>query len=875
MLKFADLKKDQLSPLMQQYLEVKLAYPDCLIFCRLGDFYELFFDDALVAVKELELALTGRDCGLEERAPMCGVPHHAADSYILRLVSRGYKIAIFEQVEDPAKAVGLVKREVVKLITPGTLTDQGYLDEQKYSFLASVFQQDNAYGLAVCDITTGLFACCEIVYGAAELKLVDELAKYQPAEIVCNRAFAESSTCHNLQKQYQVTLSLQDDNSFGPTGIAQYADKIDLHKDFSLWAGAAAGLLKYIEETQFHLPEEITAIKPYQINQYMVLDLMARRNLELTESLRDRKRKGSLLWAVDRTVTAMGARLLRLWLEEPLLDLEAIQERQNAISELYDHFIERQTLIESLKGIYDLERLTGRLSLGQVNARDLVALVGVLTKLAPLKGAIQSFKDPYLVALEGQLKVLGDLGDLLKRAISDDPPSSLKEGGLIKPGFNDLVDRYRDAAVNGKNWILNLEKEEREKTGIKSLKLGYNRVFGYYIDVRKTNLNLVPDYYIRRQTLTNSERYVTEELKQMEDQILGAEQKLISLEYDLFTEIRDKTSSYVADLRLNAQVIAQLDVLSSLAQLAEMENYCKPEVTLGSELAISQGRHPVVEQTLAKDSFVANDVLLNDKDKKVMILTGPNMSGKSTYMRQVALIVLLAQVGSFVPAMSAKIGIADRIFTRVGAADDLASGQSTFMVEMNEVAQIMRNAGPRSLLILDEIGRGTSTYDGLSIAWSVIEHIVDPNYINARTLFATHYHELTDLADATKGVFNCHITTAEEKGKIVFLHHIEEGCAGQSYGIEVAQLAGVPDSIVSRAREILYQLEKDNQGKRLTVKKTARLLDGEVDLFSAAQKFKQTNKVIDHLVNIDMDYVSPVDARKILLDLIQEAKGKN
>ncbi len=875
MLTFDSIDQDKLTPMMRQYVAEKNNRSDCLIFFRLGDFYELFFDDAITASKELELALTGRECGLAERAPMCGVPHHAADNYILRLVNRGYKVAIVEQVEDPAEAKGLVKREVIKVVTPGTLTDQGYLDEQKYSFIAAVYKHGYQYGLAVCDITTGLFETCEIISGATNLKLLDEIARFQPSEIVCNEEFASSETCHDLILRDAITLSVQPDNNFSQDIFENYQDYFAENAEADLWAIASAALLQYIKNTQFQIPLEIEQIKPYQQESYMVLDQIARRNLELTETLRDRKRKGSLLWAIDRTCTSMGARLLRFWIEQPLLDLKSIEHRQKAIEALTQNFIVRQEIRRNLKNIYDLERLSGRIALGQVNARDLLSLITILEQLEPLKSTLANINDPYCEDLFRQLELLPDLTRQLKSALAEDPPLSVKEGGIIRSGYHEKVDQYRDATQNGKQWLIDLEQKERERTGIKSLKIGYNRVFGYYIDIRKTNLDAVPDDYIRRQTLTNSERYITEELKKIEDTLVGAEQKLINLEYEIFKQLREVTLSYVSILKNNASVIAQIDVLSSLAELAEMNNYVKPKVTLNMDLSISAGRHPVVEQTLKQTDFVPNDTFLNDQDHKVMILTGPNMAGKSTYMRQVALITLLAQIGSFVPADQATIGITDRIFTRVGAADDVAGGQSTFMVEMHEVAQIMRNASKRSLLILDEIGRGTSTYDGLSIAWSVIEHIVDPNYINARTLFATHYHELTDLADATKGVFNCHITAAEHDGKIVFLHQIEPGCAGQSYGIEVAELAGVPDSIVNRAREILYQLERDNQGKRLTVKKTARPLDGQMDLFSAAQKFNQTSKIINRLKEIDMDYISPVDARRILEELILEVNGKS
>ena len=872
MLNFEQVNCEDLTPMMQQYVAEKKKRPDCLIFFRLGDFYELFFDDAVLAAKELELALTGRECGLEERAPMAGVPHHAADNYILRLVNRGYKVAIVEQVEDPQEAQGLVKREVVKVITPGTVTDQTAIDEQKYLFLASIYQKGLYYGLAVCDITSGLFETTEITYGATTLKLLDELSRFQPSEIICNQEFADSKACHDLLQRETITLSVQPDTDFDHDSVAKFP--VIETEDYTLWSAATAALLNYIESTQFTLPDDLKTIKPYQQDAFMILDQNARRNLELTETLRDRQRKGSLLWAIDRTKTSMGARLLRYWLEQPLLDIKTIVRRQDAISTLLENFIFRQELIEQLTGIYDLERLSGRIALGQINARDLVSLITVLEKIKPIKEILDNFDDPYINSLNEQLQDLSELMELLKSAIVDEPPISIKEGNIIRTGFNSEIDNYRDATQNGKQWILNLESQERERTGIKSLKIGYNRVFGYYIDVRKTNLDAVPQEYIRRQTLTNSERYITEELKNMEDKILGAEQKLISLEYEIFLEIRSKTIDYLPELKANADVLSQIDVLSGLAELAEKNNYCRPLLTKDLKIEISNGRHPVVEQTLDYGQFVPNDAYLDHVDNKVMILTGPNMSGKSTFMRQIALIVLLAQIGSYVPADSAEIGIADRIFTRVGAADDLAGGQSTFMVEMNEVSQIMRNATSRSLLILDEIGRGTSTYDGLSIAWSVIEHIVDPEYINARTLFATHYHELTDLAESTQGVFNCHISTTEQDGKIVFLHQIEEGCAGQSYGIEVAELAGVPDSVVHRAREILFQLERDNQGRRLTVKKSARPFDGQVDLFSAAQSFNQTNKVIDKLKNIDMDYISPVDARKILEELIAEAKGK-
>jgi DNA mismatch repair protein MutS len=871
-----DLDAAKITPMMQQYLDQKKIWPDCILFFRLGDFYEMFFEDAIPASRELELTLTGRDCGQAERAPMCGVPYHAVDSYISRLVGRGYKVAICEQVEDPALAKGIVKRDVIRVITPGTITDPAMLDERRNNYILSIYCLNSYFGLAACDLTTGAFEATTLVVGSTSDKLLDEIARYSPSEIICNQSFLQNPVSLVVREKLNITLSLRQDNNFSSDAISEYATlKPQLPADseqMPLWAHAAAAMLLYLTETQRVQPGHIKPVRAYLLSEFMNLDPTARRNLEITETIRDKARRGSLLWAIDRTVTTMGGRLLRRWLEQPLLNVHDIDQRLNALSDLKDQFLLRQEIRESLHGLYDLERLTGKIALQSANARDLTALAHSLGKLPPLLAILQPVRDAWLKTLAGQIDPLPDLRVILEQALADEPAIGLKEGNLIRAGFDAELDKLRLAATEGKNWILALEAGERERTGIRSLKIGYNRVFGFYIEVTRTNLGQVPDHYIRKQTLANGERYITPELKEMEDTILGAEQKAVAMEYEIFCRLRDQAVVEIRSLQQTALALATLDVLAGLAELAERDNYCRPLVDLSDSLDIRQGRHPVVEKVLGAGRFVPNDLKMDMAGNRVMILTGPNMAGKSTYMRQVAQIVLLAQVGSFVPAQSARIGLVDRIFTRVGASDDLASGQSTFMVEMNEVSQILRHATPRSLLILDEIGRGTSTYDGLSIAWSVIEYIVDRQNLGCRTLFATHYHELVDLETVLPGVFNCHVEVSEENGDVIFLHRIMPGGTDDSYGVEVARLAGVPDAVVTRAREILIQLEEENVGRqKLKIRRNARPMDGQLDLFASSMALKNTDGILERLKSLDIQQLTPLDALNILHDLHQKA----
>lgn len=877
-LTYDTINRDKITPMMQQYLGQKEAWPDCLLFFRLGDFYELFFDDAITAARELELALTGRDCGLDERAPMCGVPYHAAGNYISRLIAKGFKVAICEQVEDPATAKGIVKREVIRVVTPGTVTDASSIDEKSNNYIVCVYQLNQYFGLAACDLTTGTFDATQIIVGRTAGKLADEIARFKPSEIVCQQHFADSQFGKQLIRQYNSALTIRPDEYFSLAAVREQPaleiSEADGHSaSESIWSQAAAALLNYLQETQKTNIKHITSITPYAIQDYMQLDSIARRNLEITETWRDKQRKGSLLWSIDRTRTSMGSRLLRRWLEQPLISRHDIMWRQNAVGSLKDAFMQRSELRDMLQGLYDLERLAGKIALANVNGRDLLMLNQLLCKLPYIKNVISDWKDPYLIKLHDDLDLMEELQNLLEASIDPDAPITVKDGHLIRPGYNVEVDKLRIAAVEGKDWIIQLEAREKEATGIKNLKIRYNRVFGFYIEVTKSNLDQVPEHYVRRQTLANAERYITEELKEMEDTILGAEQKSVALEYEIFCDIRDKTADRLDQLQQNASVLAQLDVLASLAEQADRGQYCRPEITVTDELEILQGRHPVVEKTLDSGQFVPNDTSLDLNDRRVMILTGPNMAGKSTYMRQVALIVLLAQTGSFVPADSAKIGLVDRIFTRVGASDDLAGGQSTFMVEMNEVAQILHHASSRSLLILDEIGRGTSTYDGLSIAWAVIEQVADRQLLGCRTLFATHYHELTDLEGLLPGVFNSHVAVDERSDEVVFLHKIRDGGSDQSYGIEVARLAGVPQEVVQRAREILHQLESENGGQqRIKIKKMAKPMDGQLDLFASSMAIRQVDELLERLSSIDVQQLTPLDALNLLYDLQQQAQ---
>lgn len=866
-----DLDLNQLTPMMRQYVKQKKQWPDCLLFFRLGDFYELFFEDAEIASRELELTLTGRDCGLGERAPMCGVPYHAVDSYINRLIHRGYKIAICDQVEDPALAKDLVKRDVIRVITPGTVTDATILDEKKNNYILAIYKLSRYYGLAACDLTTGSFEATAFITGATSDKLLAEIVRYAPSEILIQKDFLDDPLESILSNQYNIVLTVRPDIDFSLENVNKRLPPFEGQQP--LWSQAAAAVLTYLEETQRVKPNHLKPVSPYTTDAFMTLDPVARRNLEITETFREQNRRGSLLWAIDRTVTSAGGRLLRRWLEQPLLNCADINQRLDSVSYLKDQFMRRQELRESLKGLYDLERLSSRLALGHANARDLVALRDTLEKLPFVRCHLKDASDSWISELSDQIDDLPSLKDLLSRALVDEPPAVINEGNLIRKGFDERIDHLKSAATDGRQWILGLEAKEREKTGIKSLKVGYNRVFGYYIEVTRANLGQVPPHYIRKQTLANSERYITDELKEMEETILGAEQKLTALEYEIFCSVRDAAAEHIRSLQQTAEALATLDVLAGLAELADRENYCRPVVDLSDTLEIKKGRHPVVEKMLPTGGFVPNDTDINGTDARLMILTGPNMSGKSTYMRQVALIVLLSQIGSFVPAESAHIGLVDRIFTRIGASDDLSGGQSTFMVEMNEVSEILHHATPRSLLILDEIGRGTSTYDGLSIAWSVIEYISDKANLGCRTLFATHYHELTDLAEKMPGVFNGHVAVHEQDGRIVFLHQIQPGSCDDSYGIEVARLAGVPEEVVLRAQEILIQLEDDlGSRQKLKIQRNIRPMDGQIDLFSASQALRNTNGILEQLSELNITQLTPLDALNLLNELHEKAK---
>lgn len=865
-LTFDNVDRTRLTPMMLQLIEQKEKYPDCLIFFRLGDFYELFFDDAITAARELELALTARDCGLDERAPMCGVPHHAADSYLKRLLSRGYKVAICDQVEDPATAKGLVARDVVRVVTPGTQMDPESLDARAFQYLCCVCRESDAFGLAACDLSSGRFETTEFLSSNAEAQLFDELSRLNPVEFVVNETFANDRRFQNYLERQAVTCTVLHDGAFSSDSARAFG--LTFSDNDILWPRASAALLTYLSETQKRTPGQIRDIRPYKIHEYMVLDRSTRFNLEITETIRDRKRRGSLLWAIDRTKTAMGGRLLRSWLEQPLINRAAILRRQNSVAALYERFILRESLQEALIGLYDIERLSGRIASGSVSPRDLAALRGTLERIPSLLSLLETEEEAGLSALREKIYLMPELTDLLNRAIVDDPPLVITDGGIIRDGYNGDVDELRDITIHGRDYILSLEAKEREETGIRNLKVGYNRVFGYYYEVSKGQLDKVPEHYTRRQTLVNAERFITPELKEKEDKIIGAEYKLKTLEHELFSVVRETVSTYLPKLQSTAEGIATLDVLLSFANVAERHRYCRPTILEDDTLVIENGRHAVVERILSgENDFVANSLELKGDDKRLMILTGPNMSGKSTYMRQVALIVLLAQAGSFVPADSASIGIVDRIMTRAGASDDLTGGQSTFMVEMSEMAAILDQATPRSLLILDEIGRGTGTSDGLSIAWSVMEYIADTRLLGARTLFATHYHELIDLGNTLPGVFNCHVDVSEEDGDIVFLHRVRPGGADNSYGIDVAKLAGMPDVVVVRAKELMEQIERNKGERRSLVKRSARNMDGQLDLFSEAYAVRIADTIIERLEEADVDHMRPVDAYSLLIDL--------
>ena len=879
----------KMTPMMQQYLQTKEEYPDCILFYRLGDFYEMFFDDAITASKELEITLTGKNCGLEERAPMCGVPYHAVDSYLNRLVSKGYKVAICEQMEDPKLAKGIVKRDVIRIVTPGTNLDMQALDETKNNYIMSIVYIADRFGLSVADVTTGEYMVTEIESSG---KMMDELTKFMPSEIICNEAFYMSGmNLDDLKNRLGITIYSLDawyfDDALCRKTLMEHFQVKSLQglglEDYDCGMIAAGALLKYLEETQKNSLSHLSRLTTYTTGNYMVLDSSTRRNLELVETLREKQKRGSLLWVLDKTKTAMGARTLRKYVEQPLIDKASIKKRQDAIEELKNNAICREEIREYLGPVYDLERLVGKITYQSANPRDLIAFQSSLSMLPPIKCILEDMQSELLKEIYGEMDTLEELCTLVKEAIMEDPPLAMKEGGIIREGYNEEVDRLRRAKSDGKGWLAELEAKEREKTGIKNLRIRYNKVFGYYLEVTNSFKNLVPDYYVRKQTLANAERYIIPELKELEDTILGAEDRLCALEYELYCEVRNKIAGEILRIQTTAKAIAKLDVIASLALVAERNNYVRPKINEKGVIDIKDGRHPVVEKMIPNDMFICNDTYLDDKKNRISIITGPNMAGKSTYMRQTALIVLMAQIGSFVPASSANIGLVDRIFTRVGASDDLASGQSTCMVEMNEVANILRNATSKSLLILDEIGRGTSTFDGLSIAWAVVEHISNSKLLGAKTLFATHYHELTELEGKIDNVNNYCIAVKEKGDDIVFLRKIVKGGADKSYGIQVAKLAGVPDSVINRAKEIVEELVNADitaRVKEIAVqgenqkKKPQKKLD-EVDLaqFSLFDTVKDDD-VLKELKELDISHMTPIDAMNKLYQLQNKLKNR-
>ena len=879
-----------LTPMMQQYMAIKEQYKDCILFYRLGDFYEMFYDDALTASRELEITLTGKNCGQEERAPMCGVPYHAVDVYLNKLVAKGYKVAICEQVEDPKQAKGIVKREVIRIVTPGTNLSQQALDEGRNNYLMCLVYDNNQFGLAITDISTGDFYTTEV---ATLKELYDEIHRFSPSEIICNDSFYMSgASLDDFKDRLHVSVSTLDtwymDEAVSVQKIKEHFKVASLDglglTDFPSGTLAVGALLLYLYETQKNTLDNLTKITPYRSGGYMIIDSATNRNLELIETLREKQKKGSLLWVLDKTKTAMGARLMRNWIEQPLIEKKKITARQDAVEELYNDMITREEIREYLNAVYDLERLVTRISYRTANPRDLIAFKTSLGMIPPVKQLLSQAKSAELKEIDERMDCLEDIYDLIEKSIQDEPPIMIREGGMIKEGYNEDVDKFRLSRTEGKTWLAELEAREKEKTGIKNLRVRYNKVFGYYLEVTNSYKELVPEDWTRKQTLANAERYITPELKELEDMILGAEDKLAALEYDLYCEVRDSIGEQVVRIQETAKAIAHLDVLASLACVAQSNDYVRPSINTKGVIDIQGGRHPVVEKMNNNQMFIDNDTYLDNKNHRISIITGPNMAGKSTYMRQSALIVLMAQIGSFVPAKSANIGIVDRIFTRVGASDDLASGQSTFMVEMTEVANILRNATSRSLLILDEIGRGTSTFDGLSIAWAVVEHISNTKLLGAKTLFATHYHELTELEGTIAGVKNYCIAVKEQGDDIVFLRKIVRGGADKSYGIQVAKLAGVPDSVISRAKEIASELTENDitaKAKEIAavsanvVQHKAVPKPDEVDM--QQMSFFDTVKdddIIKELDGLELSTMTPIDAMNTLYRLQTRLKNR-
>ncbi len=864
--------KEKCSPMMQKYLETKEQYNDCILFYRLGDFYEMFFDDAILVSRELEITLTGKDCGLEERAPMAGIPYHAAENYIARLVSKGYKVAICEQLEDPKTTKGIVKRGVIKVVTPGTVVESNMLEERKNNYIMSVCKAGLYFGIAVSDISTGEFYSTEIKETNNFSLLMDEISRYSPAEIVANKMMNESEAeILKIKTRFPEVYITSCDESYFSEDISKTVQNFrlvdskgnDIEKaDDKLLSIASINALKeYITSTQMTDLSHINKVIIYSVSKYMSLDINARRNLEITEKLRDRSKKGTLLWVLDKTSTSMGGRLLRRWLNDPLIDEVEINKRLGAVEELKNDIMLRGEVIENLKKVYDIERLAGKMAYGNGTPRDMITLKNSLSRLPDIKQVLQNVNSEYLKEIYQNIDELKDIHELIEKSIVDDPPMTTKDGGYIKLGYDENIDTLKHATTDGKSWLMKLEADEKEKTGIKSLKIGFNKVFGYYIEVTNLYKDMVPDTYIRKQTLTNGERYITEELKNMENQILGAEEKVIKLELEAFRQIREEIAGNVKRMQKTAEAISSLDVLTSFAQVAEEMNYCKPTINKDGILNIKEGRHPVIEKMLSSGEFVSNDTYLDTDQNRLAIITGPNMAGKSTYMRQVALITLMAQVGSFVPATEATIGVVDKIFTRVGASDDLSMGQSTFMVEMMEVASILKEATKNSLVILDEIGRGTSTYDGLSIAWAVAEYIADKEKCGAKTLFATHYHEMTTLEKEGNGIKNYSIAVKEKGEDIIFLRKIVEGGTDESYGVHVAKLAGVPKDVTKRANEILKSLERKSVLKdKKPEKEDKKKVEGQFDMFNY-----KLAEVAHELDMVNLNELTPIDALNTLV----------
>lgn len=885
-----------LTPMMRQYFEIKENYKDCILFFRLGDFYEMFFEDAETAARELELVLTGRDCGLEKRAPMCGIPFHASNSYIGRLVAKGYKVAICEQVEDPKVAKGIVKRDVIKVITPGTYTDSSFVEETKNNYIMTIYSdlERNRCSLAITDISTGDFLATE---GELEKGVIlDEISKFNPKEIILLDSL-DQELIKDITLTTPALISRKPieyfEENFEEVLNAQFGEKSN---SLSLMVKKSSNaLVKYILDTQKISLTNINDIEVYSLVDFMTIDLSSRRNLELTENLREKSKKGSLLWVLDKTETSMGSRMLRRWIEEPLVNKEKITLRLNAVEELFNDLSLNDSLKEALHDIYDIERILGKISNKNANAKDLIALKTSIGKIPNVKGIIENCTSSLLRNYHHNLDDLRDIYDLLEKSIKEDPSLTLKDGDLIKDGFNSEIDELRLAKTNGKDWISSLENREREFTGIKSLKVGFNKVFGYYIEISKANYSSIPEgRYIRKQTLANAERFITPELKEIEEKLLGASEKLCSLEYDIFLDIRNEVENHIDRLKTTAKIIAELDCISNLAFVALENDFIKPEINEDGETKIENGRHPVVEKVIPKGEFIPNDTIINKDDNQLLIITGPNMAGKSTYMRQVAIITLMCQIGSFVPASKANISVVDKIFTRIGASDDLAGGKSTFMVEMWEVSNILKNATENSLVLLDEVGRGTSTYDGLSIAWSVIEYICKNKNLRCKTLFATHYHELTKLEGEIHGVRNYSVAVKEVDNNIIFLRKIIEGGADQSYGIEVAKLAGIPDEVINRAKEILEKLEMESSKDNLDLalkEVNASKEDIEEASIKASYEVKETlvekeddqiqldfsaigkDNLIKELSEVDILSLNPMEAMNRLYALVKEAKN--